>query len=377
MANLFEIDGYWYGRVRKNGRQFKKSFKTKNRKHAERAFQKWLETIDAAALGLRVDLEYNDLAKKYAAEHLPKLRATSIKFYRHALKRFEPIFAGMAVADIASATLRRYVESRRPDVALSTVRQELAVLASMFDFAISQDWISGNIVRDWMRANRRYGLRHAAARVRYLTPQEETLIGARILALGTPTSARTHAAMIFAIETGLRWTEQFTMAWGDHRISQGTNGSVFVRNGKGGKTRLVGLSRKAAQILDQLPRHPTNDLIWFSEHVTERETHVGRNAADVFSTTADKLIKSGAIPDHPKSPGVHWHDLRRTYGCRLLQAGIPMERVSKALGHENISVTQEAYAFLEDEHVLTIVDDLEAKEPAGGTVVPLRRGERA
>lgn len=49
---------------------------------------------------------------------------------------------------------------------------------------------------------------------------------------------------------------------------------------------------------------------------------------------------------------VDWHDLRRTCGCRLLQVyGLPMEKVSAWLGHSDVRVTQQRYAFLR-------VDDL-------------------
>lgn len=375
MASLFERKGYWYGLIERNGKRYRKSFKTTNKKFAERAFQKWLLTIDQVALGLRLDLEYKELARRYAAEHLPKLRPHSVRYYQFALKQLQTIFGGMAVNDISSETLRAYVASRRDTVALSTVRQELSVLAGMFDYAISQDWITGNVVRDWMRANRRYGIKHGESRVRYLTPQEETRVLGRILAPATPSARRIHDAAVFALETGLRWEEQFLMRWDDHRISQGTHGSVFVKNGKGGRTRLVGLSRRAAQILAHSPRHPTNDLIWFGLR-QEDTTHCGERAGRLLKDVTDALIAEGSLHDHPTSPGIHWHDLRRTFGCRLLQGGIPIEKVSKALGHENISITQKAYAFLEDEDVLGIVDDMEAKQPAGGTVVPLRRGER-
>jgi integrase len=49
---------------------------------------------------------------------------------------------------------------------------------------------------------------------------------------------------------------------------------------------------------------------------------------------------------------VTWHDLRRTCGCRRLQEDrLSMEEVSKWLGHSSIVVTEQTYAFLEDEHL--------------------------
>jgi len=38
------------------------------------------------------------------------------------------------------------------------------------------------------------------------------------------------------------------------------------------------------------------------------------------------------------------HDLRRTFGTRLAQAGVDLYKVSKLLGHKNIKTTQQRYA---------------------------------
>jgi integrase/recombinase XerD len=42
------------------------------------------------------------------------------------------------------------------------------------------------------------------------------------------------------------------------------------------------------------------------------------------------------------------HTLRRTYASDLINRGVPLEHLSKTLGHSNVRVTQQAYAELED-----------------------------
>jgi integrase len=42
------------------------------------------------------------------------------------------------------------------------------------------------------------------------------------------------------------------------------------------------------------------------------------------------------------------HTLRRTYASDLINRGVPLEHVSKMLGHSDVRVTQQAYAELED-----------------------------
>ena len=50
--------------------------------------------------------------------------------------------------------------------------------------------------------------------------------------------------------------------------------------------------------------------------------------------------------------GLCWHDLRRTAGCRWLQRdGKTMEEVSTLLGHGDVKITSQRYAFLVGETV--------------------------
>jgi integrase len=51
--------------------------------------------------------------------------------------------------------------------------------------------------------------------------------------------------------------------------------------------------------------------------------------------------------------GLIWHDLRRTCGYRRLQDDRwPIERVPQFLGHQNVQVTRQHFAFLNVEHQL-------------------------
>jgi integrase/recombinase XerD len=45
-----------------------------------------------------------------------------------------------------------------------------------------------------------------------------------------------------------------------------------------------------------------------------------------------------------KQPDGHPHQLRDTFAVNLLQRGVPLEDVSKLLGHESIKTTEKFYA---------------------------------
>jgi integrase len=45
--------------------------------------------------------------------------------------------------------------------------------------------------------------------------------------------------------------------------------------------------------------------------------------------------------------GVRFHDLRRTTGSLLLQAGVSIEAISGLLGHSDIRITKRIYAHFD------------------------------
>lgn len=54
---------------------------------------------------------------------------------------------------------------------------------------------------------------------------------------------------------------------------------------------------------------------------------------------------------------LHTHLFRKTYGTILLNSGVPMETVSKCLGHSNLLITQSTYAFLRKSTIIANVGE--------------------
>ncbi len=64
---------------------------------------------------------------------------------------------------------------------------------------------------------------------------------------------------------------------------------------------------------------------------------------------------------------VHPHDLRRTFGNWLVQAGLDIRRVSELLRHADIRVTGRVYAHIAPGDLADAVEVLD-RTPKGGTV---------
>ena len=50
-------------------------------------------------------------------------------------------------------------------------------------------------------------------------------------------------------------------------------------------------------------------------------------------------------------PAVTFHDLRRSCGTLIIEAGVDLYVVSKILGHSSVGVTQARYAHLQTEQM--------------------------
>ena len=101
----------------------------------------------------------------------------------------------------------------------------------------------------------------------------------------------------------------------------------IVAYGKSGK-RLIKLNNQAQEILDGL------DELW-------------NYSKDFVSHKFKKEARRLGIPD------IRFHDLRRTFGYKLIRQGRPIYEVSKLLGHSSVTTTERHYAPL----LATEIDD--------------------
>ncbi len=63
-------------------------------------------------------------------------------------------------------------------------------------------------------------------------------------------------------------------------------------------------------------------------------------------------------------PGISPHDLRHTYATLALRRGVPVEVVSKVLGHARVSITLDVYRHVPDNERRAAVVDLFEHAPS-------------
>lgn len=330
MATIYKRGRQWWGRVQRQGREIRQPLKTTSEAIARKRLRAWLDEIDAIAWGDKPRRTYDDAMLRFINEHLPTLKPLAAKRYLVSIEQLTESFEGLRLDQITSARFADFEQKRRlQGVKPPTIRRDLACLSSMFGCCIDWEWVEHNPVPAYMRRRRKRGLKESPPHTRYLTHEEEA-------ALLAECSGRLHDAVALAIDTGLRREELFDLHWS--QVSTARNQIELGANTKNGKPRQVPLLPRAGTILGTLPRHIKTDF------VLHRRSDGARYAQ------MNKGLKGAA-----KRAGIReltWHDLRRTCGCRLLQDHrMPMERVSRWLGHSSVMVTEKHYAFLEDQHL--------------------------
>jgi integrase/recombinase XerD len=83
--------------------------------------------------------------------------------------------------------------------------------------------------------------------------------------------------------------------------------------------------------LEAVPKISKRYFFWTSESKVD-------SATGDWQRTLKGVFKQAGIPDG------HAHRFRDTFAVGLLQAGVPMERVSALLGHSSIKVTEKHYS---------------------------------
>ncbi len=170
---------------------------------------------------------------------------------------------------------------------------------------------------------------------------------------------RDHAILELAYSSGLRLAEITGM--NIHSISV-AEGQVSV-TGKGGKTRIVPVGKKAqAAIANWLPQRAL---------VAKRDEpalFVGRNGSRLGARAIQERLRIWSIKQGMRA-NVHPHMLRHSFATHVLQSSGDLRAVQEMLGHASIRSTQ-VYTHLDFQHLAKIYDAAhpraKRREKAGG-----------
>lgn len=188
-----------------------------------------------------------------------------------------------------------------------------------------------------------------AERVRYLTQEEETK-------LLNACSDRLRPLVVAAIHTGLRKSDLLALRLGLDVDLEAR--AIKRKQGKTGSGVNLFITDALAEALLPLCE--------------------GKKAGDSIFSLSDQQVKvdfAAAVqkaeivdPNVERVQDFHFHDLRHCFACKLVNAGVGLDRVRKYLGHTSTKMV-DRYAHLAPETVANDMAKLDQPRPGGKLII--------
>jgi len=233
--------------------------------------------------------------------------------------------------NITSADIAKYRDDlvTKHKLTPSTANREVAYMRAIINRA-ANDW---NISTAPFRVKM---FREPPGRVRWLSPEEEK----RLL---DECSSHLRPIVTFLMDSGCRKAEALSLTWRDVVFEEDR---VRIRIGadqtKNATATSKAVPKRTAELLRQLhkdcPEGPDHVFLFVPKTRKNETPRPPRPLGNI-------QIGFKAACRRAKIEDFNIHDLRHHYASRLVQRGVPIQRVQRLLGHKSMRMT-ERYAHL-------------------------------
>ena len=273
-----------------------------------------------------------DLAETYIERHAKVHKRTWIADQRAINKYILPAWATKQVQNLERSDVARL----HHDVGRTypyTANRLLELISKMCELA--RIW--GFVDEGAMNPARGITRFKEHKRERYITPQELPKLA---IAIDNESNLYARYAIWLFLLTGLRKSELLKSRWADVDWNRE---ELTIQDTKNGRPHHLPLSSAALAVLRQLPRQEGNPFLF-----PGREA--GKNLVNIDKAWRRIRTEAG-VPD------VRLHDLRRTVGSWLAQAGNSLHLIGRVLNHKTPCTTQ-VYARFSNDHVRDALESL-------------------
>ncbi|MGR9051718.1 MAG: tyrosine recombinase XerC [Gammaproteobacteria bacterium] len=275
------------------------------------------------------------LVEKRASPH-------TVSNYRRDLERLAEYCKQNGLHDwskLRQSDLRAYIALRhRQGIGSKTLQRDLSAVRSFFKFLLRNNIVEINPAL--------YVQAPKPDRKLPKTLNVDQVAGLLEAKADSMLEIRDWAMFELFYSSGLRLSELSDLNLPDLDIADAT---LTVRSGKGGKSRILPIGRKAVAALEQWLTHRCN-LASEQEPAVFLSRQGRRLGQRSIQSRLDRWCKNKGVELH-----VHPHMLRHSFASHLLESSRDLRAVQELLGHSNIGTTQ-IYTHLDFRHLAEVYD---------------------
>ncbi len=320
--------GTYIARVKRKGKEFKQSLKTKDRKLAERRLRDYraqVGNLSGSAADRRVRFEL--IAQKWMRAHSIGLKTSSAKRNECCLGQLQPHFGFRAISEIAPLHCEEWAAERSGQVSGSSFNKELEVLKAVFELALREGLILNNPARDLKR--RKLGKKEIVIPTR----EEYSRLVETLQSFDRRAEEAVYLVQLLAL-SGTRLGEATEMLW--RHVDFGRRQFTVVGGHEGPKnrqTRVVPLFRSLKPFLEELRDrkgwHPKQQIV----------------GIDSAKSAMESACNKAGLPHFTH------HTLRHYFVSNAIEAGVDFKTISDWIGHRDGGVlVAKTYGHLRQVH---------------------------
>jgi len=314
--------------VKRSGKQYRRSLKTKDRKLAERKLADFRQKVGQLSLTASASqITFSDLAARWLESLKPTLKQSSYARRKTSIAQIKPYLGSLSLRQISARSCEEWAAKRSPDVSASTYNNERDSIIAILDYGKREGLLLDNPA---LVLNRR-----KQPRTEIIIPtREEFAILVRTLR-GMDRRCQEAANLVELLAySGMRLGEAAALRWRDIQVE---SEKFVVTGGEGGtknhEVRTVPLFPAMREFLKRLGGMRT--------HVAD-DYVIGIASAKNAMATA---CKKAGLRDFTH------HTLRHYFVSNAIELGIDFKVVAQWVGHKDGGLlVAKTYGHLRDTH---------------------------
>jgi integrase len=344
--NLYRLEssGGYYALIKKTGKQFRRSLKTKDRKLADRRLKELKGQIGCLTLTDDAKLGFEAVANRWLESIKHTLAEGTITQREIRIKNLAPFFKGAPLRNITPAQCESWAIKRGAKLASQTFVHELETMRNVFTYALKHGLILSSPATTIKRPK--------VSNAKVVIPSREQFI--KLVAQIRQSDGRTDSQrkskagadlVEFLAFSGARIGEARASAWEDVKFD---DNMIWLHGTKSEDSdRLIPMPAALREFLLRLKNEsaePPRGKILKTD-----------SAKKCLATACNKL----------EFPKFTHHDFRHFFATTCIESGVDIPTVSRWLGHgDGGALAMRVYGHLQIEHSLAMSKRVNFEQPA-------------